>query len=36
MDIENLSGISILQTGKKPEFTIHFKSEYDYRLDTEK
>ena len=36
MDISKLSGISRSMLGKKPEFTLHFKTEYDYRFVTEK
>lgn len=30
--IASLDGLSRSTLGKKPEFTIHFKNEYDYRF----
>ena len=32
MLIVDLDGVSKTTMGKKPEFTIHFKKEYDYRF----
>jgi uncharacterized protein (DUF1330 family) len=32
MAIASLDGLSRSMLGKKPEFTIHFKKEYDYRF----
>jgi len=32
MSIANLDGISRSMVGKRSEFTIHFKKEYDYRF----
>ena len=36
MDINLLEGFSMNIDGKKPEFTIHFPQEYDYRLISDK
>lgn len=36
MVINRLKGISRNMIGKKPEFTIHFEGEYDYRFNTDK
>jgi hypothetical protein len=36
MEIKLLDGVSKNMEGKKPEFTMHFSSEYDYRFNTEK
>lgn len=36
MSIANLDGISRSMVGKRSEFTIHFKKEYDYRFLSDK